>query len=134
MAHFLKAIKIEMTDMKAVPEYDKYKDNFVTVDSPLHPSGSTQLYSTPESITMVLTPDDLAPVVSTAIFWPFTVSHNIVYGLPGGMSERRVMDRLGYFHHSSNEFVGKLWLTTKEYEELSACPTQDKFNEIIQRT
>ena len=134
MASLLKQIKIDIKDMKSLPEYDRYQANHVKIDAWMSPAGPDIVYSSPSKIVVELVPMEVQPIVSaTTVFWPFRVIHAVSYDPPRGMSVRSVMDRNGSYTGSEDYDIGILWINTLDYEELLKNPTQETLDTILNK-
>lgn len=128
MAKVLEIITIHLDrkNVTRLKEFENYKEN--EMDDPqscTYPPRKT--YSNPETIDVVLSPLELAPIrTDHENMYAYKVSHEIEWGSNGSAPVELMRQGGKYVYHSSYD-NGMVWLTDREIQLLSADKDPDYF-------
>lgn len=123
MAMYLPIITIVYSDKESVKRLDggRFRQNRVVFDefTELHPAGAV-VESTPEKISVVLTPMKLSPtaVSGSVCAYAYEVKYNIKYNIPAGHRVEEVMRKLGEYVSGETVGMGMMWLLPEDISKL----------------
>ena len=122
MAMCLPIIKIVYSDKESVKRLDggRFRQNRVSVNefTELYPAGYIA-ESTPEKITVVLTPMALSPAILESVCeYAYDVKYDIKYNIPAGHTVEGIMRKLGEYISGETVDMGMMWLTSDDISGL----------------
>jgi hypothetical protein len=122
MAMCLPIIKIVYSDKESVKRLDgcRFRQNRVSVNefTELYPAGYVA-ESTPEKITVVLTPMALSPAILGSVYeYAYEVKYDIKYNIPAGHTVEGIMRKLGEYISGETVNMGMIWLTSGDISRL----------------
>lgn len=122
MAKYLPIITIVYNDKESVKRLDggRFRQNRVSLNefTELHPAGYVA-ESTPEKITVVLTPMALSPAILGSVCeYAYEVKYDIKYNIPTGHTVEGIMRKLGEYISGETVNMGMIWLTSDDISRL----------------
>lgn len=122
MAMYLPIITIVYSDKESVKRLDggRFRQNRIVMDTftELYPAGHVS-ESTPEKISVVLTPMAISPaVLPTECAYAYEVKYDIKYNIPAGHTVERIMHKLGEYISGETVDMGMMWLTSDDISRL----------------